>query len=140
MRIFGRSWSAQSVQSSRPGVQSGEVEGLRARRGRQRGGCFGVPIPRSQRGILPGGVRVKGTQRVRLQEGLLSAEEAEMQERGNKGRRGSGERPVRPIGCGQQRALRLQTRQPESAVYACVSGAELEESQDTARERWGLSF
>lgn len=137
MRIFGRSWSAQSVQSSRPGeVQSGEVEGLRA----QRGGCFGVPIPRFQRGILPGGVRVKGTQRVRLQEGLLSAEAAEMQERGNKGGQRSGERPVRPIGCGQQRALRLQTRQPESAVCACVSGAELEESQDTARERWGLSF
>ncbi|MBW00542.1 Brevican core protein, partial [Eschrichtius robustus] len=38
------------------------------------------------------------------------------------------------------RALRLQARQPESAVCACVSGAEREESQDTARERWGLSF
>lgn len=77
--MFGRSWSVQC--SHRPrGVWFGK--GLRAQRGKQKG----VPVPEG--GSLPGGVgegegEGNASLGVRLQEGLLPADKAKIQEQGH---------------------------------------------------------
>lgn len=77
--MFGRSWSAPSAHSTKPRPVQAE-EGLRAQKRRTWHPSSEVPEGGHEGGAGEGEDEGNAGMAVRLQEGLLPAEEAEMQE------------------------------------------------------------